>query len=68
MTTTVKKKLRLSKSALFEKLGYEQQLTEEEKTLSPEDFKSRCPDQRDAMKTFVLAVIFNIQARALAVR
>ena len=47
---------------------YSQQLTVEERALDPEDFKRRCPGRRDAMKTFVLAVIYNIQARALATR
>lgn len=47
---------------------YAERLTEKERALRPADFKSRRPDLRDAMKTFVLAVIYNIQAPALAAR
>jgi DNA polymerase-1 len=43
-------------------------LSEEERALSPEEFKARRPDLRDRIKTFVLAVLYNMQAEAIADR
>ena len=43
-------------------------LTEEERLLSPADFKKRHPELRDKIKTFVLAVLYNMQAQAVADR
>jgi DNA polymerase-1 len=47
---------------------YVDQLTEEEGRLSAADFKKRRPDLRDRIKTFVLAVLYNMQAQAVADR
>ena len=47
---------------------YLEQLTREEIALTPAEFKGRRPELRNAMKTFVLAVIYNIQARGIALR
>ena len=47
---------------------YADHLTEAERRLSALDFKKRRPDLRNTMKTFVLAVIYNIQAPAIATR
>jgi DNA polymerase-1 len=47
---------------------YAEQLTPEECRLSAADFKKRRPDLRDRIKTFVLAVLYNMQAQAVADR
>ncbi|MGQ0722687.1 MAG: DNA polymerase [Candidatus Eiseniibacteriota bacterium] len=47
---------------------YASDLSEGERALQPREFKAKRRDLRDAMKLFVLAVIYNIQAPALAVR
>ena len=47
---------------------YAEQLTPEECTLSAAAFKKRRPDLRDRIKTFVLAVLYNMQAQAIADR
>ncbi len=47
---------------------YESILTAEERGLAVAEFKARRPDLRDAMKTLVLAILYNIQAPALAAR
>jgi DNA polymerase I len=45
---------------------YYENLSEEERLLSPADFKKRRPDLRGRIKTFVLAVLYNMQAQAVA--
>jgi DNA polymerase I-like protein with 3'-5' exonuclease and polymerase domains len=47
---------------------YAGELTDREKTLSTTDFRCARPDLREAMKTFVLSVFYNVQAPTLAVR
>lgn len=47
---------------------YEVDLSAEECELTPVEFKSRRPELREKIKTFVLAVIYNIQAPAIAAR
>ncbi len=47
---------------------YEEQLTPDECQLSAAEFKKRRPDLRDRIKTFVLAVLYNMQAQAVADR
>jgi DNA polymerase-1 len=47
---------------------YAEQLTSEQCRLSAADFKKRRPDLRDRIKTFVLAVLYNMQAQAVADR
>jgi DNA polymerase I-like protein with 3'-5' exonuclease and polymerase domains len=47
---------------------FAEKLSAEERGLAPREFKKRRPGLRDRMKTFVLAVIYNIQAPALAAR
>jgi DNA polymerase I len=45
---------------------YAEQLTDEERRIAPEEFKKRCPDLRNKVKVFVLAVLYNMQAQAVA--
>jgi DNA polymerase-1 len=47
---------------------YSEILTDEERALAPADFKKRRPDLRDKIKTFVLAIFYNMQAQAAADR
>jgi DNA polymerase-1 len=47
---------------------YQRVLSEEDTLLSPAQFKKRRPDLRDRIKTFVLAVLYNMQAQAVADR
>ena len=47
---------------------YREKLTEGERLLTPAQFKRRRPDLRDMIKTFVLAVLYNMQAQAVADR
>jgi DNA polymerase-1 len=47
---------------------YTEILCEEERLLPPSEFKKRRPDLRDRIKTFVLAVLYNMQAQAVADR
>jgi len=47
---------------------YADRLTSDERGLSAHEFERRRSDLRDKMKTFVLAVIYNIQAPAIAAR
>jgi DNA polymerase-1 len=47
---------------------YEAELPEGARGLSVGEFKTRHPELRARMKTFVLAVLYNIQARGIALR
>jgi len=47
---------------------YTEILSDEERRLSPAEFKTLRPDLRDNIKTFVLAVLYNMQAQAVADR
>jgi DNA polymerase I len=47
---------------------YYESLSEEERLLPPAQFKKHRPDLRDRIKTFVLAVLYNMQAQAVADR
>jgi DNA polymerase I len=47
---------------------YVNDLTAEERNLTPAEFKKRRADLRDRIKTFVLAVLYNMQAQAVADR
>jgi DNA polymerase-1 len=47
---------------------YADRLAEEERVLPVSDFKKRRPELRDRIKTFVLAVLYNMQAQAVADR
>lgn len=47
---------------------YERDLTAAERAMSPKAFRSARPDLRDRMKTFVLAVLYNITPRGIATR
>ncbi len=47
---------------------YGDQLTEAERRLLPTEFKRQRPDLRDRIKTFVLAVLYNIQPPSIATR
>lgn len=44
------------------------QITEAERRLPPGDFKRQRPDLRERIKTFVLAVLYNIQPPSIATR
>src|SRR5262249_6844049 len=48
--------------------SYPEMLTKEERVLPPAQFKKCRPDLRDSIKTFVLAVLYNMQAQAVADR
>ena len=47
---------------------YADRLSEEERLLPVSEFKQRRPELRDRIKTFVLAVLYNMQAQAVADR
>lgn len=47
---------------------YADRLSEEERALPASEFKKRRPELRDRIKTFVLAVLYNMQAQAVADR
>ena len=47
---------------------YADQLSEDERRLPVSEFKRRHPELRDRIKTFVLAVLYNMQAQAVADR
>jgi DNA polymerase I len=47
---------------------YAEQLTDEERRLTPGEFKERRSDLRNKVKVFVLAVLYNMQAQAVADR
>ncbi len=47
---------------------YARQLSDEDALVPPEQFKRRQPALRDRMKTFVLAVLYNIQPAGIAAR
>jgi DNA polymerase-1 len=47
---------------------YAAELTDVERNCPARDFKQQRPDLRDRMKTFVLAVLYNIQPPAIAAR